>query len=346
MNNIIDELFQKVQTLGNNFTANTYQALSQSMGPVFTLMFVLYLIFWGYSFWQGRGEASASGMALRLLRVFVIYTIATSWGDFQTVVYTVANETPDAVGTIIIQNIGNAGGTGASNTAIEQALSNVYLTGVDAASKLTGNAGWTNPGPYIYGALVWVSVALFVGFSAFVVIFSKIMLWVLLSLAPIFIVLLLFNVSSRFFNGWLAATVQNIIVPVIVYALLGFFLSIIKDAVQTLNNANAGSATTLKEIAPVVLAGFIGLFIMSQVINLAALLAGGAPFGIPTFARFAAVASRPFRNVVRNSAQEISTATGNTRAGRLRALRRDAIDSQFRALQDRRAAVSQQLKNR
>ena len=51
-------------------------------------------------------------------------------------------------------------------------------------------------------------------------------------------------------------------------------------------------------------------------------------------------------NVVRNSAQEISTATGNTRAGRLRALRRDAIDSQFRALQDRRAAVSQQLKNR
>src|SRR6202043_1079366 len=118
----------------------------------------------------------------------------------------------------------------------------------DAASKLTGNAGWTNPGPYIYGALVWVSVALFVGFSAFVVIFSKIMLWVLLSLAPIFIVLLLFNASSRFFNGWLAATVQNIIVPVIVYALLGFFLSIIKDAVQTLNDANAGSATTLKEI--------------------------------------------------------------------------------------------------
>jgi type IV secretion system protein VirB6 len=348
MNNIIDELFQKVQTLGNNFTANTYQALATSMGPVFTLMLVVYLIFWGFTFWQGRGESSASGMAFRLLRVFVIFVMATSWGDFQTYVYDVANEAPNAVGNVIIENIGSSGGdsSGTTTAAIEQALSNVYLTGVDAASKLTANAGFTNPGPYIYGALVWVAVALFVGFSAFVVIFAKIMLWVLLSVAPLFIVLLLFNASSRFFNGWLTATIQNIVVPIVVYALLGFFLSIIKDAVQTLNDANAGSSTTLADIAPVVLAGFIGLFIMSQVLTVAAMLAGGTAMGIPSFARFAGVATTPFRNIARNAGQELTARTGYTREGRQRALMRDGIDTQFRALQDRRAAAAQQLKNR
>ncbi len=350
MNNIIDQLFAKVQALGTNFTANTYQALAQSMGPVFTLAFVLYVVLWGYQFWSGRGEGSASGMAVRLFRVFVIYTLATSWGDFQAFIYTAANETPTAIGNIIVQKIGDAGSVGTTNAAIEQALSNVYLVGVDAASKLTSHAGWTNPGPYIYGALVWVAVGLFVAFAAFVVIFAKIMLWVMLSLAPVFIVLLLFNASSRYFNGWLTATVQFVIVPIIVYALLGFFLSIIKDAVQALNDSNATTTTTLKEIAPVVLAGFIGLFIMSQVIPLAALLSGGAPFGVPGLARFARQAWRLTGGQVARGGQygmrRLNERQGFTRMGRERAVRVDRVDYAFRELQQRRIAANQQAKNR
>ena len=233
MNNIIDQLFQKVQALGDNFTSNTYQALSSAMGPVFTLMLTLYIIFWGYQFWQGRGGGSGAAMAFRLFRVAVIYALAIGWGDFQTFVYNAASDIPTSVGNIIVQNIGGSGTTGTDASQIEQSLSNVYLTGVDAASKLTSHAGWTNAGPYIYGALVWVAVALFVGFAAFLVIYAKIMLWVLLSLAPVFITLLLFNVTSRYFNGWLSALVQFVILPVLVYTLLGFFLTIMKDAVQT-----------------------------------------------------------------------------------------------------------------
>ena len=350
MNNIIDQLFAKVQTLGSNFTANTYGALAGSMGPVFTLAFTLYVILWGYQFWTGRGEGSAAGMAVRLFRVFVIYTLATRWGEFQTFVYTVANDAPNAIGNLIILNIGNAGSVGTTNAAIEQALSNVYLVGVDAASKLTSHAGFTNPGPYIYGALVWVAVALFVGFSAFVIIFSKVMLWVMLSLAPVFITLALFNASSRYFSGWLTATIQFVIVPVIVYALLGFFLSIIKDAVQALNDANATTSTTLKEIAPVVLAGFIGLFIMSQVIPLAAMISGGAPFGIPGVARFSRAAWRftggPVARGGQHGWRRLDERQGYTRVGRERAVRADRVDYAFRELQQRRIAASQQAKNR
>ncbi len=78
MNNIIDQLFQKVQTLGNNFTANTYQALSSAMGPVFTLMLTLYIIFWGYQFWQGRGGGNGAASAFRLFRMAAIYAPQSS----------------------------------------------------------------------------------------------------------------------------------------------------------------------------------------------------------------------------------------------------------------------------
>ena len=350
MNNIIDQLFQSVQTLGNNFTSNTYQALSSAMGPVFTAMLTLYLIVWGYQFWQGRGDGSGAAMAFRLFRIAAIYALAIGWGDFQTFVYNAASDIPTSVGNIIVQNIGGTGSTNTSASQIEQSLSNVYLTGVDAASKLTSHAGWTNAGPYIYGAIVWVAVALFVGFAAFLVIYAKIMLWVLLSLAPVFITLLLFNVTSRYFNGWLSAIVQFVILPVLVYTLLGFFLTIMANAVQTLNDVNGSAGTTLKEIAPVVLAAFIGFFIMTQTISLSALIAGGSHLGLPRFSGLARATWRQSGgrvvNLGRNSYREISAATGSTRDGRALAVRRDHVDTQFRALQDRRTAVNQQLKNR
>ena len=350
MNNIIDQLFQSVQTLGNNFTANTYQALSSAMGPVFTLMLTLYLIVWGYRFWQGRGEGGAAQSAFRLFRAAVIYALAIGWGDFQTFVYNAASDIPNAVGNIIVQNIGSGGTSVTDSSQIEQSLSNVYLTGVDAASKLTSHAGWTNAGPYVYGALVWVAVALFVGFAAFLVIYGKIMLWVLLSLAPVFIALMLFNVTTRYFNGWLSGVVQFVILPVLVYTLLGFFLTIMKDAVQTLNDVDGSAATTLKEIAPVVLAAFIGFFIMTQTISLSAMIAGGSHLGLPRLSPVAAMAwaqsGGRVVNLGRNSYREVSAATGSTRAGRALAVRRDDVDTRFRALQDRRTAVAQQLKNR
>jgi len=184
----------------------------------------------------------------------------------------------------------------------------------------------------------------------FLVIYAKIMLWVLLSVAPVFITLLLFNVTSRYFHGWMSALVQFVILPVLVYTLLGFFLTIMKDAVQTLNDVNGSAGTTLKEIAPVVLAAFIGFFIMTQTISLSALIAGGSHLGLPRFSPMAAMAWRQSGgravNLARNGTLEIAAARGSTREGRALAVRRDYVDTQFRVLQDRRTAINQQLKNR
>ena len=143
---------------------------------------------------------------------------------------------------------------------------------------------------------------------------------------------------------------QFVILPVLVYTLLGFFLTIMKDAVQTLNDVDGSASTTLKEIAPVVLAAFIGFFIMTQTIGLSAMIAGGSHLGLPRLSSIAAMAwaqsGGRVVNLGRNSYREISAATGSTRAGRALAVRRDDVDTRFRALQDRRTAVAQQLKNR
>lgn len=215
MNNVVDQLFRRIDELGLRFTETTYVALAGEIGSIFTLLTSLYVIVWGYQIWSGTASGGPADHAARLFRVFVIYALAVFWGDFQTFIYNTANELPKSIGNIVIRGVG--GGNNSDNAGIEQALSNVWHVGVDAASKITKNASLLSPGPYIIAGIVLVTIALFVAFAAGLIILAKIILWVLLSLAPIFIVLLLFNVTTRFFNGWVSAVVQFVLVPVIVY---------------------------------------------------------------------------------------------------------------------------------
>jgi type IV secretory pathway VirB6-like protein len=90
---MLQELFQNVDSFGTNFVAQSYQALAATLtgqaGGVdyLSLLLTLYLIFWGVSIWWGSAKGSVTDQVYRLFRVFVIYTLATSWADFQSLVY-------------------------------------------------------------------------------------------------------------------------------------------------------------------------------------------------------------------------------------------------------------------
>ncbi|MBN9135833.1 MAG: type IV secretion system protein, partial [Phyllobacterium sp.] len=86
----------------------------------------------------------------------------------------------------------------------------------------------------LHSGIVWIAAALFVGYAVFLMLFSKLALWIVLALAPGFIVMLLFQGVSRFFSGWLSVAIQTMLVPIFFYAFLSFFLLIIKEVVIAL----------------------------------------------------------------------------------------------------------------
>ena len=59
-------------------------------------------------------------------------------------------------------------------------------------------------GYYVAGAVVWVLIGLLCVYTMFLIALSSIALAVLLALGPLFIVLLLFDSTRRFFEAWLA----------------------------------------------------------------------------------------------------------------------------------------------
>ncbi|GLK73643.1 type IV secretion system protein [Ancylobacter dichloromethanicus] len=297
----ITSLLQSVDQLGQNYVSSAYQAIANAATSggatgVAGLLLTLYVIFWGVGIWQGTATGGPADHAFRLFRAFVIYTLATSWGDFQTLVYNALNNGPSAIGNALLSVVTTANNTGTSANltsvnGVQNALQNMWDTTNSATEAFLQNAGITNWGPYIFAAVFYVVMAVLIGFAIFLIVLSKMFMWLLLALAPVFIILLLFGVTSRFFSGWLGSIAQYFVVQVLVYAFLAFYVSLIQQSIDTLNGVANSKSATWATIGPVVLLAIIGILLLSQINNVAAAIAGGVPVHAPRIGAVLATAT-------------------------------------------------------
>ncbi|WP_282568750.1 type IV secretion system protein [Bosea sp. AS-1] len=152
----ITTLLQSVDQIGQNYVSSAYQALSSAAtsggatSPA-GLMLTLYVIFWGVGIWQGTATGGPADHAFRLFRAFLIYTLATSWSDFQTFAYNALNQGPSAIGNTLLSSVTTANNTGTaanltSVNGVQDALQNMWDTTNSATEAFLQNAGITNWG--------------------------------------------------------------------------------------------------------------------------------------------------------------------------------------------------------
>ena len=297
----ITTLLQSVDQLGQNYVSTAYQALASAATSgggtgVAGLLLTLYVIFWGVGIWQGTSTGGPADHAFRLFRAMLIYAMATKWGDFQTLAYNFLNDGPSAIGNALLSAVTTANNTGTSANlnsvnGVQSALQNMWNTTNSATEAFLQNAGITNWGPYIFAAVFYVVMAVLIGFALFLIVLSKMFMWLLLALAPLFILLLLFGATTRFFSGWLSALVQYFLVQVLVYAFLAFYVSLIQQTIDTLNGVANSKSATWATIGPVVLLAIIGILLLSQINNMAAAIAGGVPIFAPRIGAVLATAT-------------------------------------------------------
>ncbi|MFD2029488.1 type IV secretion system protein [Ancylobacter dichloromethanicus] len=214
----ITSLLQSVDQLGQNYVSSAYQAIANAATSggatgVAGLLLTLYVIFWGWA--SGRAQRPAGRRTMH--SASFAPSSSTRWrparGDFQTLVYNALNNGPSAIGNALLSVVTTANNTGTSANltsvnGVQNALQNMWDTTNSATEAFLQNAGITNWGPYIFAAVFYVVMAVLIGFAIFLIVLSKMFMWLLLALAPVFIILLLFGVTSRFFSGWLGSIAQ------------------------------------------------------------------------------------------------------------------------------------------
>ena len=292
---VLNTVFTDLDNVGTSVVQSLYTSIGTALQPVFTIGLTIYVAYYGYEIAFGRATMSATDFVWRIVRIGLIYGLAFGWGDFQTIAVNVLSQTADSVGGTIctavaaqVQGGSNAcvstsGGTG-SDTVIATALNTIWVSGSTAAQNITQAGGTFGVGLMIMGLVVDILVCLFIVEAMFMVVMGKLALFVLLGLAPIFIAMALFRVTSSLFNGWMRSCLTFAVVPLLTYGFLGFFTGLISAQQTALNSAVSGSTVTMGSVAPFLVMCVLGALLMTQIPSIASGITGG-----PGFQHFSAI---------------------------------------------------------
>ena len=136
-------------------------------------------------------------------------------------------------------------------------------------------------GYYLAATVVYALVGAVCVYTLFLMALARVALAVLLAIGPVFIVLLLFDGTKRFFEGWIAQLANYALVGVLAVLTASLLMTVV-EAYATQTAAKGAAILTVDALDMLLVAGLI-LLVLRQVMPMAARLAGGlslASYGV------------------------------------------------------------------
>lgn len=233
------------------------------ISPIITSLLIIYMALWGIAHLRGTiNEPLKDGFG-RILRVVLVVSFALNAGLYLGVVVDFLYNGPDQLASVVA---GAAPGLAGIDAVMGKGIDEGFAIW-DAAGIMNGNFGL-----YFVAIAVWLSTLALTGYSAFLLLISKAGLTVLLALGPLFIILLLFEATQRFFEMWFAQIANFVIMIVLATSLIKIMLGIFEDLMDV---AIADPSIALVPALYIAAAALICILVLRQVPMIATALGGG-----------------------------------------------------------------------
>ena len=273
---VISDMLKTVDATSAAFIETAYGGLGLQVEFLFRSMLMLYVVWWGYLILAGRARGSPIEIAYKLTRAFFIYVMATNWDAFAATLFVLAQKIPDIVSDTIIQAIAGSGGLESGSedtTGVVRILDAVFEAALKIWEQVTSDTLGYITGAFV-GSIVFVFAMFFIGFAVAAILAAKLMLAITLALAPVFIILALYQYTTRYTHGFLNLVAQLVTGQIMIYSFLGLYYKMITMAIA----ATEGQAidSKLSYVAPFVLVCLIGTYVLSQIQILAGIITGSA----------------------------------------------------------------------
>jgi type IV secretion system protein VirB6 len=234
------------------------------LSPAIATLATVYVMVWGYLQLTGKiEEPFVTGVKRIMLLVIILGGALELWLYNDLIVDTFFRSPGELAAGVI----------GADNSV--SIIDQIIFSGGDAASLLIQKGGIFN-GDFSY-YLAGFAVFFFVGVTAiyamFLLALSKIALSILLALGPLFISLLFFETTKRFFESWIAQLANYAFITILTVMVSALMLGIVSSAAQ--QAADLGGGISIADGVRVCMAAGLTLLIMRQVMPMASGLASG-----------------------------------------------------------------------
>tara|TARA_R110002124_G_scaffold243235_1_gene408335 strand:- start:43345 stop:44547 length:1203 start_codon:yes stop_codon:yes gene_type:complete len=227
--NHIDCQAQTIGTMG-------YQALANPGSPfamVLTALLTIFIALFGLRMVLGDTPTLRDGV-MAVVKIGVVLLIATSWPAYRTLVYDVIVDGPGQLGAAIGRSAGVPGTSGdlidrlqTSDVAISR-LTTLGSGLSDLTSKAPAASNISERAPIADDAAFGSARILFLSATVAAFAVVRLMAGILLALAPLFAGLVLFDLATGLFVGWLRALAFTLFASVAVTIILGVELALLE----------------------------------------------------------------------------------------------------------------------
>ncbi len=237
--------------------------LASILEPAVVTLATIYVMAWGYLHLTGKIEEPVIAGLKRILVLALILGVGLRLWLYNTLIVDTFYMAPTQLAAAMV---GGADPVGTIDAIWDRG-------GTVAGILWTKGASSWNPGFFIAGALVWSLIGLLCVYAMFLLALSSIALSVLLAVGPLFIALLFFDATKRFFAAWIAQLANYALITVLTVMVAALLLQIVQSyATQT---AALGTAIFTVDVLHMLLVAALVFLVLRQVMPIAGGLAGG-----------------------------------------------------------------------
>jgi type IV secretion system protein VirB6 len=261
-----------LNTLLAGYIGDNTARIAATLEPAIVTLGVVYVMVWGYLELTGQIEEPFIGGVKRIITLAVILGCALQLWLYNTLVVDTFFNAPAQLGAVVV---------GAFNPV--DIVDQIIFDGGDAANLLIQKGGILdgNFAYYLAGFGVYLIVGLTAIYTIFLLALSRIALSVLLALGPLFIALLLFDSTKRFFEAWLAQLANYAFITILTVLIAALMLRVVTVSAQ--QAVSTGGGIQIANAVRVCMAAGLTFLVMRQVMPMAAGLASGlalSSFGV------------------------------------------------------------------
>jgi type IV secretion system protein VirB6 len=238
--------------------------LAGVLEPAIVSLATIYVMGWGYLHLTGKLEEPVVAGLKRLIVLAVVLGVSLRLWLYNALIVDTFYTAPAQLAAAIV---------GATDPVAT--IDAIWQSGGTVAEVLwrQGGLSYGNWGFDIAGTLVWLLMGILCVYAMFLIALSNIALAVLLALGPIFIALLLFESTKRFFAAWLGQLANYALITILTVMLAALLLQVVNSyAAQTA--ARGGAILTVDALNMMLIAALV-LLVLRQIMPIAAGLSGG-----------------------------------------------------------------------
>jgi type IV secretion system protein VirB6 len=238
--------------------------LAAALEPSVVTLATIYVMGWGYLQLMGKIEEPIGAGLRRMAVVALVLGVGLQLWLYNTVIVDTFYNAPAQLAAAMVGS-GDPVGT----------LDTIWESGGAVASNLCDNSGlFSNFDFFLAGIIIYCLVGMLCVYTMFLIALSSIALAVLLALGPLFVALLLFDATRRFFSAWISQLANYALITVLTVMVAALLLHIVQSyAAQT---AARGTAILTVDALNMLLIAALVFLVLRQVMPIASGLVGGS----------------------------------------------------------------------